>query len=88
MLGFLSLLSPDDPIGEPYFSILEILILAMAPAMVALMVALHAWAPPRLQTLSLVSVCLMVMMATVTCCVHMVILALSREPNLAHEPGM
>jgi hypothetical protein len=41
--GLLSLESPQDPIGDPLFSILEVLIILTMPLMVALMVAVHAW---------------------------------------------
>ena len=57
-VGFASLESPQQPIGDPMFSILEILIILVMPAMVALMVAVHAWAPMRVKTLSLTSVVL------------------------------
>ena len=40
--GFLALQSPQQPIGDPLFSILEILIILAMPVLVALMVALHA----------------------------------------------
>ena len=43
-IGLSTLASPDQPIGDPIFSILEILIVAMMPSIVTLMVALHAWA--------------------------------------------
>jgi hypothetical protein len=42
--GLLSLESPQDPIGDPLFSIVEVLIILTMPLMVALMVAVHAWA--------------------------------------------
>ena len=45
-IGLLSLESPDQPIRNPMFAILEILIIVMMPAIVALMIAVHAWAPP------------------------------------------
>ena len=45
-LGLLSLESPADPIGDPYFSLLELLIVVMAPLMVIVMVAVHAYASP------------------------------------------
>jgi hypothetical protein len=35
------------------FSILEVLIIVMMPAIVALMAAVHAWAPMHAETLSL-----------------------------------
>ncbi len=44
VIGLLSLESPNDQIGDPMFTILELLILTMMPALVALMVAVHAWA--------------------------------------------
>jgi len=47
-LGILSLKSPQDPIGDPYFTIMELLILFMAPLMVVSMVAVHAYAPSDL----------------------------------------
>ena len=46
-MGLVSLESPQQPIGDPMFTILEVLIISMMPAMVALMVAVHAWAPMR-----------------------------------------
>lgn len=46
VLGLLSLKSPQDPIGDPFFSILEMLLLIMAPLMVVVMVAVHAYASP------------------------------------------
>jgi len=39
--GLLSLQSPQQPVGDPHFSILELLIL-MTPIMVVLMVTVHA----------------------------------------------
>ena len=57
-VGFLSLKSPRQPIGDPMFSILEVLIIVMAPLLVALMVAVHAWgairrAQPAIETLEI-----------------------------------
>jgi hypothetical protein len=82
-VGLASLESPQQPIGEPMFTILEILIITMMPAMVALMVAVHAWAPIHAKTLSLISVIFMGLLAGVTCIVHFVILTLSRQPEFA-----
>jgi hypothetical protein len=57
-VGLASLESPQQPIGDPMFTILKVLIILMMPAMVALMVAVHAWAPRHARTLSLASVVL------------------------------
>lgn len=46
-VGLASLPSSDQPIGDPVFFILEILILLMLPAMIGLMVAVHAWPTAR-----------------------------------------
>ena len=66
-VGLLSLESPNDPIGQPMFSILEVLIIVLMPAMVALMVAVHAWAPKRSKVLSLTALAFMGLLAGVTC---------------------
>ncbi|MBE0567780.1 MAG: hypothetical protein IH621_17635 [Krumholzibacteria bacterium] len=85
-LGLLTLPSPDEPIGEPLLSVLEILILLMMPALVVLMVAVHAWAPVASRALALAALAFMVLVAGVTCGVHFVILTLGRQPAFAGEP--
>ena len=84
-VGLASLESPQQPIGDPMFTILEVLIIIMMPAMVALMVAVHAWAPTHAKTLSLTSVVFMGLLAGLTCSVHFVILALSRQPEFTEQ---
>jgi hypothetical protein len=86
VIGLMSLKSPNDPIGDPMFSMLEILIIAMMPAMVAVMVAIHAWAPARLKSLSLVAVVFMGLVAGVTCSLHFVVFTVSHQPAFAAQP--
>ena len=88
IVGLSSLESPEQPIGDPMFWILEVLIISMMPAMVALMVAVHAWAPMRVKTLSMTSVVFMGLLAGVTCSLHFVILTLSRQPEFAGQPWL
>lgn len=83
--GLISLKSPGDPIGDPMFTILEIVIIAVMPAMVVLMSAVHAWAPPSEQPLTLVALIFMGLLAGLTCSVHFVILTLGRHPAFAGE---
>jgi hypothetical protein len=87
-VGFLSLKSPQEPIGDPMFSILEVLIILMMPAMVTLMVAVHAWAPLHAKTLSLTALVFMSLVAGVTCGVHFVILTLTRHAAFAGQPWL
>jgi hypothetical protein len=84
-VGLASLESPQKPIGNPMFTILEVLIIVMMPAMVALMVAVHAWAPMHAKALSLISVVFMGLLAGVTCIVHFSILTLSRQPEFTEQ---
>ena len=84
-IGFANLPSPDAPIGDPYFTMLEVLILLLAPAMVALMATVHSWTPLESKSLSLVALSFTVMLATVTCSVHFSILTLSGQPGFGGE---
>jgi hypothetical protein len=47
VVGFASLGNLSKPLPDPYLAIAEVLILVMAPIMVALMLAIHACAPVR-----------------------------------------
>ena len=85
-VGLASLESPQQPIGDPMFTILEVLILVMMPAMVALIVAVHAWAPMQAKTLTLTSLVFMGLLAGVTSVVHFCVLTLSRQPEFAGRP--
>jgi hypothetical protein len=84
-IGLASLESPQQPIGDPMFTILEVLIITMMPAMVALMVAVHAWAPMHAKALSLTSLVFMGLLAGVTMSLHFVILTLSRQPEFTGQ---
>ncbi|HEX9161287.1 MAG TPA: hypothetical protein VF980_06230 [Thermoanaerobaculia bacterium] len=87
VVGFLSLQSPQQPIGDPMFSILEVLIIVMMPVMVMLMVAVHAWAPSHAKALSLSAVVFMGLLAAVTSSVHASgLLALARCMSPATTP--
>mgnify|MGYP001025464510 CR=1 FL=1 len=85
-VGLSSLESPDEPIGGPVFVALEILILALMPAVVVLMVAVHAWAPAPAKSLSLAALVFMAMTTAVTSVVHFVILTIGRHPEFASQP--
>jgi hypothetical protein len=85
VVGLMSLESPQEPIGDPMFTILEVLIIIMMPAMVALMVAVHAWAPMHDKTLSLTYVVFMGLLAGVTCSLHFVISTLPRQPEFTGQ---
>ena len=85
-VGLLTLPSPDHQIQQPWFFLMEILIIGIAPAMVALTVALHAWAPTGRKSLALASVAFMSMSAVVTCVVHFAILTLGSQPAFSSEP--
>jgi hypothetical protein len=84
-VGLASLESPQQPIGDPMFTILEIMIIVMMPAMVALMVAVHAWVPTHAKTLTLTSVVFMGLLAGMTSIVHFCILTLSRQPEFSGQ---
>lgn len=80
-IGLMTLSSPQQPIDDPWFTLMEVLIIAIAPAMVVLTVVLHARANPQHKSLGVAAIAFMSMCAVVTCGVHFSILALSRQPG-------
>ncbi len=84
-LGLLALPSSAQQIHEPWFTLMELLVIALAPAMVALTVALHAWAPRQRKSFALAAVAFMAICAAITCVVHFCILTLSHQPLFAES---
>jgi hypothetical protein len=78
--GLVTLPTPEDPIQNPWFTIMELLILVIAPAMVTFTVALHSWVPKENKPSAVLSIVFMSMCAVVTSCVHFSVLTLSRDP--------
>ena len=70
ILGFLSLNSPQDPIGDPYFTIMEILIILIAPLMLICMVTVNAYARPTVKVYSTISLIFMIIVTVITSSVH------------------
>ncbi|HYE67694.1 MAG TPA: hypothetical protein VEA58_03730 [Anaerovoracaceae bacterium] len=85
ILGLLSLETKMDPIGDPYVSIMEIIIILMAPLMVVLMVEVHTHASGDTKTLSLIALVFMVIAACITSCVHYVILTVSLQTDFTTD---
>jgi hypothetical protein len=73
-IGLLSLDSPDDPIGDPWFTIMELLIIVIAPLMLVAMVAVHGYASPGSKIYAAIAAVFMALMAGITSCLHFVIL--------------
>jgi hypothetical protein len=88
VIGLFSLESPLQPIAVPMFSILEVLIVLLSPAMVGLMVAMHAWAAPQARSLSLMAIVFTSLLRGITFCVHFAILTLSRRPAFGAQPWL
>lgn len=83
ILGLLSLKSPQDPIGDPYFTMMELLIILLAPLMVITMIAVHAYAPREAKAYSFTALVFMVVMAVITSSLHFVVLTVSRQIEAA-----
>ena len=83
ILGFLSLKDPLDQIGDPYFSMMEILIFMMVPFMVISMIAVHAYATQNVKAYSFTALVFMIVMAVITSSVHFIVLTVSRQIEAA-----
>lgn len=85
-VGLVTLPSKESPIADPWFSMMELLILLSAPFMVTVMIAIHLLAPPSRRAFSLASVVFMGLAAVVTCSVHFTVLSVSHLPAIADLP--
>jgi len=81
--GLLTLPSADEPISNPYFSIMEILTILIAPLMAISMVAVHYFAAPADKIYSLIAVIFMFLMTGITSCVHFVVLSMGQQEAVA-----
>jgi hypothetical protein len=87
VVGFASIGNLGKPLPDPYLAIAEVLILVMAPIMVALMLAIHACAPVRAKPFTQVALGWMLAAAAFTTTVHFVELTVARHINHATFPG-
>ena len=88
VIGVISLKSPLDPIRDPFFSLMEILIIIMGPLLVVLMVAVHAYAARDEKVYSLTALAFMILSAGTTTSIHFVVLIASRQAALTSLPWL
>ena len=86
--GLLTLPTQRQPIGDPLFAILEVLIILVMPPMVTMMVAVHAWADAGAKVFSLTALVFMSVLAGLTCTVHFVLLTVGRQAAFAGLASM
>lgn len=82
-LGISALENPGEPIDNPYFTAMEVLILVMMPPMVVSAVTVHGTAETGRKPFALAAVAFVTVLAAITTTVHATILFLSREPTFA-----
>lgn len=73
ILGFVSLESSEDPIEDPYFTLMEIFILLLMPLMLVVMVAFHQHTSPNKQLFSLAALGFLAITTGITSSIHFVI---------------
>jgi hypothetical protein len=82
-LGFAAIDPPGAPIPDPYFTLLELLILGLAPVLVVLAAAIAGRAGEARRVFGIATLAFMAMSAALTSVVHFAILTLSRSPDFA-----
>lgn len=87
LIGFVTLPGPEVPIGDPWFTLLELLILALMPCILATMAAVHVSAPADRGAFSLLAFGFACLLTAVTCVLHFCVLTLSRQPAIAAQAG-
>jgi hypothetical protein len=83
ILGMISLDTPEDQIGNPYFTILELLIIILGPLMVTTIGVVHMYASSQQKIYSLLALVFISIATLITCSLHFAILTLSRQPAFA-----
>ena len=86
-IGFLELKSPQEPISNPWFTLMEILDILIAFSMAVSMTAVHNYALPVDKTYSLMAAVFMYLMTGITSCVHFVILVMNNFYRPEQIPG-
>jgi len=86
--GLLSLQSSRDAIGDPYFTIMEILSILIALFMAVGMVAVHCSAATGRKFFSLTALIFMFMATGVTSCVHFIVLSVGHTEEAKQLPGL
>lgn len=84
-IGLILLESPQDPIGDPWFTMMELIILLIAPSMMITMAAVHGTSGKDKKLWSLSALVFMSLMAGLTSAVHFSILTISPQLDLS-EP--
>lgn len=82
ILGFLSLNSPEEPIGDPYFTMMELSIMLVAPSNAISLIAIHYCTSPKDKIYSFISVFFMFLMVVISSCLHFVILTLGKQSEI------
>ena len=84
-IGLITINLPGEPIGQPYFTAMELLILVIAPLMAVTMAGIYYCAGARNKVLSLAATGCMFIMAGITCCVHFLILTFYGNVTAAYK---
>jgi hypothetical protein len=88
VMGFITLPSPDVAFIEPWFSMMEVLILLMAPVIVALTIGIHYTTSAGRRPFTLAAVVFMGVSGGITSGVHFTVLTLSHRPDFVHLPWL
>lgn len=78
-IGLITLTGPDVPIADPWFSLMELLILLLAAPLLTLGVATYQWAPPSRKPVAMVSALFLALAAGLTFALHFIILTLGHQ---------
>ncbi|MGV3503720.1 MAG: hypothetical protein ACO1O1_08420 [Adhaeribacter sp.] len=88
VLGFISLRSPDEQIGDPFFTLMEILILLIAPSAAVSLIGIHFCSSPKNRIFSFISLSFMLLVVGISSCVHFAMLTLSHQPEFNEIPAV
>jgi hypothetical protein len=85
-IGLWSLRDPQEPISDPWFTLMESLILLIVCAMTITMAAIYVRVGARAKVYALAALVFMILSAGITSCVHFAILATRNTPEMMQWP--
>jgi len=84
-IGLLSLKNHNEPISDPWFTSMELLIIIMSPLMVVFVIQIYEISSKNSKIYSISAICFMCITVCITSCLHFIILSFPLQERNNHD---